>query len=158
VLINNIAWGLRHLPVFGVFGSGDYRLQPIYVDDLAAAATRKALEAQNEIVNAIGPETFRYLDLVRTIGRVLGVRYRVVRVPPGFGYWACRGLGLLLRDVLITREEIQGLMQERLYVDAPPLGTTRLTDWLQAHQETLGCRYTSEMARRTDRSSHYRSN
>ncbi|MGC8541452.1 MAG: SDR family oxidoreductase, partial [Phycisphaerae bacterium] len=38
ILINNIAWVLRHLPVFGVFGDGQYKLQPIYVDDLAELA------------------------------------------------------------------------------------------------------------------------
>ena len=38
ILINNIAWALRTLPVFGIYGDGRYRLQPIYVDDLAAAA------------------------------------------------------------------------------------------------------------------------
>src|SRR4051812_23065529 len=35
VLINNIAWLLRHLPVFGVGGHGEYRIRPIHVDDLA---------------------------------------------------------------------------------------------------------------------------
>src|SRR5512140_2782944 len=35
ILINNIAWTLRHLPAFGLFGDGSYRVQPIYVEDLA---------------------------------------------------------------------------------------------------------------------------
>ncbi len=38
ILINNIAWLLRTLPIFGIFGDGSYRLQPIHVDDLAALA------------------------------------------------------------------------------------------------------------------------
>src|SRR5208283_2577131 len=74
VLINNIAWSLRHFPVFGVFGSGAYKLQPIYVDDLAAAAVEKAAGGRNEIVNAIGPETFTYRELVDTVKRTLGLR------------------------------------------------------------------------------------
>ena len=41
ILINNIAWMLRRLPVLGVFGDGRYRLQPIYVDDLAAWPSSK---------------------------------------------------------------------------------------------------------------------
>lgn len=72
--------------------------------------------------------------------------------------WACRLLGLLVRDVIITREEIQGLMEDRLYVDAPPLGSTRLTEWITTHRDTLGRCYTSELSRRFDRSSAYRSN
>jgi NADH dehydrogenase len=158
VLINNIAWSLRHFPVFGVFGEGDYKLQPIYVDDLAAAAVEKAGGDRNEIVNAIGPETFTYRELVETVKRSLGLKRLVVGVPPELGYWACRAAGLLVGDVIITRQEIRGLMEGRLYVDAPPLGATKLTEWIDRHRDTLGRRYTSELARRTDRVSEYRSN
>lgn len=158
VLINNIAWSFRHLPVFGVFGAGDYRLQPIYVDDLAAIAVEKAAGDQNEVINVIGPETFTYRELVEKIKRVLGVKRPIVNVPPALGYWFCRVVGLLVRDVVVTRQEIQGLMEGRLCVDAPPLGTTKLTEWLSLHRDTLGRRYTSELTRRIDRFSEYRSN
>jgi NADH dehydrogenase len=158
VLINNIAWSLRHFPIFGVFGAGDYKLQPIYVDDLAAAAVGKAVGGQNEVVNAIGPETFTYRELVETVQRSLGLKRLVVSVPPELGYWACRVLGLLVRDVIITRQEIRGLMEGRLCVDAPPLGITKLTEWIARHKDTLGRHYTSEMARRVDRFSEYRAN
>ncbi len=158
VLINNIAWSLRHLPIFGVFGDGEYKLQPIYVDDLASAAAEKAFGERNEIVNAIGSETFTYRELVEMIKRALGLKRLIVSVPPELGYWACRATGLLIRDVIITRQEIQGLMQGRLYVDAPPLGATKLTEWIDRHKDTLGRHYTSEMARRVDRFSGYQSN
>ena len=75
-----------------------------------------------------------------------------------FGYWACRATGLLVRDVIITRQEIQGLMQGRIYVDAPPLGATKLTEWIDRHKDTLGRHYTSELARQVDRVSEYKSN
>ena len=158
VLINNIAWSLRHLPAFGVFGSGDYRLQPIYVDDLAQSAARKVEGGGDEILEAIGPETFTYRELVTRVRGALGVKRPIISVPPGLGYWGCRLLGLFVGDVVITREEIRGLMEGRLYVDAPPLGATKLTDWIDRHRHTLGRRYTSEMARRVDRVSEYRSN
>jgi NADH dehydrogenase len=159
ILINNIAWALRHLPVFGVFGSGEYRLQPIYVDDLAAAAAHQATHSGgNQILNAIGPETFTYRRMVQAIARAIGVRRPILRVPPAAGYWMVRLLGVFTHDIIITRQEIAGLMEGRLNVDAPPLGATKLTDWLVQHAETLGCRYTSELARRKDRMSAYRSN
>ena len=158
VLINNIAWSLRHLPVFGLFGAGDYKLQPIYVDDLAAAAVEKATSPTNQTIDAIGPETFTYRELVQTVQRALGLKRLILPVPPEMGYWACRGLGLLMRDVVITRQEIRGLMENRLCVDSPPLGKTKLTDWITQHRQDLGRHYTSEMARRLDRSSSYRSN
>lgn len=158
VLINNIAWALRRLPVFGVYGRGDYRLQPIYVDDLAAAAVEKAADTRNEIVQAIGPETFAYRELVQMIAKKLGFKRAIIGVPPSLGYWTCRLVGLLVRDVVATREEIRGLMEGRLFVDAPPLGLTKLSDWVERHKTTLGRRYTSELQRRIDRTSGYQSN
>jgi uncharacterized protein YbjT (DUF2867 family) len=158
ILINNIAWALRRFPVFGVFGRGDYRLQPIHVDDLAAAVVDRLPGDRNEVIDAIGPETFSYRGLVETIARALGLRRWFLPVPPLVGYQACRLLGLCLGDVVITRDEIRGLMEERLHVDAPALGTTRFTEWLRQNKDTLGRRYTSEMARRRDRLSAYRSN
>ncbi len=158
VLINNIAWALRRFPVFGVFGDGNYRLQPIYVDDLAAAAAEKAAETGNEIVEAIGPETFTYRELVRMIANTLGLKRAIIGVSPKLGYWACRLAGLVVHDVIITREEIRGLMENRLYVEALPLGATRLSAWVAEHKSTLGLRYTSELLRRLDRASGYQSN
>jgi len=158
VLINNIAWSLRHLPLFGVFGEGRYKLQPIYVDDLAKAATERISSDRNEVVEAIGPETYTYRGLVEFIRDTLGLRRPVIGMPPALGYWAGRALGLLVRDVVVTREEIRGLMENRLFVNAPPLGATKLSDWVRSHKDTLGRRYTSEMARRLDRNSSYRSN
>jgi NADH dehydrogenase len=158
VLVNNIAWSLRRLPVVGVFGNGSYRLQPIYVDDLAAAAAAQAQKDGNAIINATGPETFTYCELVKLIRQKLGLRTPIISVSPKLGLAACRLLGLLVRDVIITREEIRGLMEERLYVDGSPLGSTKLTDWIAEHRQNLGRRYTSEMARRIDRLAAYRAN
>lgn len=148
ILINNIAWMLRRFPVFGVFGDGRYRLQPIFVDDLAALAVYQGTQSGNIILNAIGPETFQYRDLVSTIGATIGKRRPLVKVPPAAGFWFGKLLGAFLRDVPITREEIQGLMAGLLWVDDRPSGTTRLTDWARDHAATLGMRYASELARR----------
>ena len=158
ILINNIAWGLRHLPVFGVFGDGRYRMQPIYVDDLAELAIKHGKESDNVIINAIGPETFTYRGLVKNIGEIIGKHRPVVSVPPGIGYITSWIIGKIVNDVMITREEIKGLMANLLYVESPPAGTTRLTDWVKKHSDTLGLQYTSELARRTDRESEYKSN
>jgi len=151
ILINNIAWVLRHFPIFGLFGDGQYRLQPIYVDDLAAVAVQQGAARDNEIVEAIGPETFTFRELVGAIGRIIGRRRVLVSVPPILGYVVGRALGPLLGDVVITRDEIRGLMAGLLYVAAPAAGSTALTDWAQVHRDTLGRRYASELARRRPR-------
>lgn len=148
ILINNIAWMLRRFPVFGVFGDGQYRLQPIYVDDLAALAVGEGARTGDVIVQAIGPETFTYRELVQTIGKIIGRPRPVVSVPPSVGYWVGRVFGAVKGDVVITREEIRGLMEGRLYVDAPPAGSTPLTEWARRHSDTLGAHYANELARR----------
>jgi hypothetical protein len=160
ILINNIAWSLRHLPIFGLFGSGSYRLQPIYVDDLAAVAVQKATDQSdgNEILIAIGPETFTYRQLVETIRRTLGLIRPIVPLPPAVGYWGARLMGSIVGDVIVTREEIAGLMEDRLFVSSPPLGQTKLTEWIREHKQMLGKQYTSELARRRDRITSYQSN
>jgi len=158
ILINNIAWALRRLPVFGVFGNGQYRLQPIYVDDLAELAVKEGENKENIVINAIGPETFTYKGLVGTIGEIIGKKRPIISVSPTIGYIAGILIGKLVDDVMITREEIDGLMADLLYVDSTPAGKTKLTDWVREHADSLGRRYTSELNRRKDRESEYESN
>jgi len=155
ILINNIAWSLRRSPVFMIFGNGRYRLQPIYVDDLAGLAVEQAGERENRIINAVGPETFTYREFVGTIARIIGVRRLLVPVPPRIGYLAAWAMGRLVRDVIITWPEVQGLMAGLLCVDTPPTGPTRLTDWAAEHADRLGRRYASELARRRNRETAY---
>ncbi len=158
ILINNIAWVLRHMPVFGVFGDGKYRLQPIHVDDLAALAVEQWENDEDVIIDAIGSETFTYRELIEMIGKIIGVRRPIVSVPPSLGYVLGWVMGKIVGDVIITREEIEGLMADLLHVDSPPAGQTKLTEWATRHADTLGRKYTSELARRKDRTKAYQSN
>ena len=155
ILINNIAWALRRFPVFAVFGDGEYRLQPIYVEDLAALAVAQGKGGDNTIINAIGPETFTYRALVAAVGEAIGRNRPILSVSPGAVYAASRVVGWFMRDTFITREEIVGLMDNLLFVDAPAAGSTKLTDWMKANSNTLGRKYASELARRRDRVSAY---
>ena len=124
ILVNNIAWTLRRLPVFGVFGDGQYKLQPIYVDDLAMLAVEQGRERKNVVIDAIGPETFTYRELATEVGEIIGKRRPIVSVPPALGYAVGWVIGKLVGDVMITREEISGLMANLLCVESPPAGQT----------------------------------
>jgi uncharacterized protein YbjT (DUF2867 family) len=155
ILVNNIAWTLRRLPVFGVFGDGMYRLQPIYVDDLAELAVREGKSDENVVIDAIGPETFTFRGLVETIGEIIGKRRPIISVSPGLGYLAATLIGKVVGDVFLTRYEIAGLMRELLYTASEPAGRTRLTEWARQHAATLGVRYASELARRLKRDEAY---
>ncbi|MBM4047788.1 MAG: epimerase [Planctomycetes bacterium] len=155
ILINNIAWTLRRFPVFGVFGDGRYRLQPIHVDDLAKLAVEQGREQANRIIDAIGPETLTYRKLVRAIGQAIGKPRPLISIPPWLGHLVGWLIGQWVGDVMLTREEIDGLMQGLLCTDSPPAGQTKLTDWAEAHAATLGQKYASELARRRDRQTAY---
>ncbi len=148
ILINNIAWMARHLPVFGVFGKGDYKLQPIHVDDFANIIINEINKTENAIINAIGPETFSYKDLVKSIMNILKIKKKVFNAPPYIGYLAGRLISFLKKDVTITRAEIKGLMDNLLYVTTPPTGKIKLTDWVKENQNTIGVNYNSELQRR----------
>lgn len=150
ILINNIAWFLRRFPVFGVFGDGKYRLQPIYVDDLAELAVEQGGKKENVIIDAIGPETFTYRELAALIGRAIGKRRPILSMPPIKGYLLGRIIGFLQRDVTITYDEIRGLMADLLYTGSAPIGKTKLSEWLADHAATVGMRYSNELKRRSD--------
>ena len=155
ILVNNIAWMLRRFPVFGVFGDGRYKLQPIFVDDLAQLAVEAAGSEENLVRDAIGPETFMYRELVAVIGDAIGRRRPVVSIPPGLGVALGRLIGMIVGDVVVTPEEVSGLMQNFLVTCSPPAGRTALSQWAPLHGATLGCRYSSELARRWNRRQSY---
>mgnify|MGYP002713135297 CR=1 FL=1 len=155
ILHNNIAWMLRHLPVFGMFGKGDYRIRPIHVHDLAQLAVDVGTHEGCEIVDAVGPETFTFRELVRTIGTTIGKPRPIVRVPRTLALAFLGLLGVFVKDVVLTREEIDALMDDLLVTDSPSTGSTRFSTWLAKHRHELGQRYASELARRRDRKAAY---
>jgi uncharacterized protein YbjT (DUF2867 family) len=147
ILINNIAWFLRHFPVFGIPGNGRYRIRPIYVEDMARLLVDAAGGSGNSVLNAVGPETFSFDELVRLIRREVRSRCRVAHMPARLAYLATRMTGWWLRDVVLTWEEYLGLMNNLLAPDGSAAGSTRLSDWLARNRERVGIGYASEVAR-----------
>jgi uncharacterized protein YbjT (DUF2867 family) len=147
VLINNIAWLLRHLPVFAVGGTGEYRVRPIHVDDLARLAVRAGSSATTEVIDAVGPERPTFYELVHTIRNLVGSRSRIIRVPGALIPPAARLLGLALRDTLLTADEYQGMADGLADTDGPATGDTSLSRWIIDHKDTLGRVYANELTR-----------
>lgn len=150
ILLNNIAWSVRRFPVVPVPGDGAYELQPISVEDLAALAVDAARGDDRVVMDAVGPERYTYEDLVRLVADAVGTRPRLLKLPAEAALRLSQGLGMLLRDTMLTRDEVKGLTANLLVSDEPPLGTASLRAWLGEHAHTLGRRYASEVAR------HYR--
>ncbi len=156
ILINNIAWMVRKFPVFGLFGDGNYRLQPIFVEDYADLAITEGEKKENTIVDAIGPESFTYRELVNVVSKIiLGKKRLIFSMPDEIGYWMSKLVGVIKGDVLVTREEIKGLKGDLLYTTSPAAGKTKLTDWLIANKGTVGKEYANEIKRRKDRTISY---
>ena len=147
ILINNIAWILRRFPFFPQIGDGQYKLQPVFVEDLAEIACQAVYGSENSIMDITGPEIYSFDGLVRMLGKKIGHHRRILHFPAGLALQAARLLSLFIGDVLITAEEVQGLMAGLLVSADPPRGLTRLSDWLETNRETVGMRYASEIAR-----------
>ena len=147
LLLNNMAWALRRFPVFPVYGNGDYSVQPVYVEDLASQAVEAGSQSENSVADAAGPDTFSFEALLRLLASSMGVRRWFLHTPPRVGLALTGLVGVLMRDMALTHDEVDGLMAGLLTSEVAPTGTTRLSDWLDDNGDGLGRRYVSELRR-----------
>ncbi len=147
ILINNIAWFLRKFPVFAIPAGSESKMQPVFLEDFAALATTLAVGSDNIAVDAVGPEQFTFEELARLIAK--GVKSRAVIVHANRAFlrpmlWV---LDKLTGDVVLTREELDGLAANLLVSREPHTCPTKFSDWFAANAETVGTKYASELAR-----------
>jgi NADH dehydrogenase len=147
ILLNNIAYFLRRFSIFIVPGKGDYRLQPVYVDDVAALAVEAGERMDNFALDAVGPEVFTFAELVRLIRDAVGSKAKIVHAPPSLTMLCIRVLNYFVNDIVLTREELEGLMANLLVSDQPPTCPTRFSEWLRENAEQMGLHYASELKR-----------
>jgi uncharacterized protein YbjT (DUF2867 family) len=147
ILTNNIAWVVRHMPVFVVPGDGQYLVQPIHVDDFAQICVRAAHAVTNAITDAAGPDTMAYEQLVRAVRDALGRRTPILHSPPAAVAALSHALGVVVRDVVLTADEIRGLTAGLLVSHEPALGRVSFLEWLQENASTLGRKYANALDR-----------
>jgi uncharacterized protein YbjT (DUF2867 family) len=102
---------LRSLPVYPIFGDGRTRLQPVYVDDVAAAIAQILRQSQKPypVYELAGPRVYSYEELLRTIARIAGLRPVLMRMP--FIFWnTLAGVAEMLPRPPLTRNQVE-LMQ-----------------------------------------------
>jgi uncharacterized protein YbjT (DUF2867 family) len=147
ILVNNIAWALRHVPVFLIAGDGRDEVQPVSVFDTARICVEAGARTDDVALDAAGPERFAFEDFVRLIGRATGGRALIRRASPNVVLVTSRVAGLFLRDVVLTRDEL-GMVQAGLLVShEPALGRDSFEAWVSENGRTLGRRYASELRR-----------
>lgn len=147
ILINNIAFLLRRFPLFFLPGRGDYRLQPIFVEDFAEQVTWALERSENLILDVVGVESFSFRELIEQMSAIFGLKRLLLSVPPKAALWSAQALGNLFGDVLLTPDELAGLMENLLVSAQPPRGQTPLTRWLRENREQVGKVYASELKR-----------
>ncbi len=147
ILINNIAYLLRRLPVFFIPGDGSYGIQPIYIEDLADLAVEGVYSEENYVIDAVGPDRYTFKDLVKMIGEKIGSKRPIISIPPRLALFAAQFLGLFVKDVMLTPEEVDGLMANLLVSKEPARAKTPFKNWLESNKNVLGMRYLSELKR-----------
>jgi nucleoside-diphosphate-sugar epimerase len=147
VLVNNIAWILRRMPMFAVPGRGEYPVQPVHVDDLARICEQSTHGEDDVIIDAAGPETMPFEELVRMIRRAIQARAPILRLPSPAMSAASRALGLLVNDVVLTPDEISGLTAGLLVSHSEPLGAISFDAWLTQNSGSIGRAYANELQR-----------
>ena len=146
VLINNIAWLLRRLPIFGI-AQGSYGLQPIHVEDMARLAVEQGASRSNVTMDAVGPEALGFEELVRMVRGAVRSRALVVPVPRSLLLLASRLLGRIVGDVVLTEDEVEGLTTNLLVSKAPATAPTRFSGWLERNAAELGRTWANELGR-----------
>ena len=147
ILVNNIAWLTRKFPLIPIMGDGRYQLRPVYVDDLASIAIGTVKKRGSTTIDAIGPENYSYLEFVKTIAKALGKKPLLIKVPPKMGILLGRMIGLIVRDVILTDEELKGLMSNLLTSTQQPNGATKFSKWIEENSSIIGRSYSSELDR-----------
>ena len=147
ILLNNIAWLLRRFPIFAILGSGDYQLQPVFVEDVAEIAVKAGQHEENMIIDAVGPEIYTFNEMVRLIADKIHSKAKIVHLNPELALFFSRLVGYIVNDVVLTRDEVYGLMSNLLVSEKPPTGHMRLSDWLTCNAGSIGTTYASELSR-----------
>jgi uncharacterized protein YbjT (DUF2867 family) len=147
ILVNNLAWTLRRFPVFGIPGDGRYPIQPVHVEDVADLAVQMGSEPEDRIVDCGGPDILAFNEFVATVRAAVGSRALVVHAPVAGALAAARLIGLVVRDVVLTRDEVTELQARLMASDQPPTGRIRLAEWLRDNADSVGRRWASELDR-----------
>ncbi len=145
VLTNNIAWFLRRFPIFPMPAGGQYRLQPLTLADAGRIVADQVESSEIARVDAAGPQVMTFGDYVRTVAKACGVTRPLVGVPGPLALAALGFVQWILKDIVLTREELLGLEQEALLSRDAARGKESVGDWLMSNGQTLGRRYANDL-------------
>jgi hypothetical protein len=101
-------------------------------------------------VDAAGPDILTFNRFVQLLAAAVDSKALLFHAPRFVAQLGAWGLGVLVRDVMLTRDEVTELTASLLVSSRPPAGRIGLPAWASAHADELGRTYHSELDR------HYR--
>ena len=102
---------LERLPIYPMFGNGQMRLQPVYVEDVGQAIAKLLQREQTGPImfECVGPRVYSYEEFLRTVASAAGIKPILIPVP--FAAWhALAWIAEMLPSPPITRNQVE-LMQ-----------------------------------------------
>jgi NADH dehydrogenase len=127
--LTTIARMLRILPVYPMFGRGETKLQPVYVEDVAEGIARVLSGTGGSVASYefAGARVYTYKELVRTVADRIGARRRLVPLPVAL--WQILALAAeLLPGSPLTRNQVALMQHDNVpSVDSPGLSSLDIT-------------------------------
>ncbi len=130
---------MRRWPIFPVPGDGRYARQPLYAGDFAAIVAACMLSGATGEYNISGLEKVDYIDLLRSIQRIVGARARIVRIPYWMFWLLLRLYGLFDRNPPFTTSQLRALVIPEIFevIDWPSLFKVTPTPLPEALRRTF---------------------
>ena len=122
-------------------------MQPVFAEDLAAIAVNSSESHESVTIDAIGPEIFTYKEFLHLIAKELNRNISFIHTWPSLGIFLGNIISLFVKDVVLTRDELRGLMANKLMSNQVPNGKTLFSEWLRNNKASVGTEYTSELKR-----------
>jgi nucleoside-diphosphate-sugar epimerase len=109
----HLGWLSRFMartPLFPIPGDGKFMRQPLYERDFCRCIVRCIeREPDGEIYDVVGDTRVDYVDIIRTIKRVKGLRTRIVHIPIGFFAFLLRTYALFSNKPPFTADQLKAL-------------------------------------------------
>ncbi len=107
---------IHDAPVIPIIGSGESRLQPVFIDDLVACLIKAITTPQlrNRTFCIAGPEQIRFKDVVMRIADAMGVKRPSFHLPVFFMRPAAMIMEAILPKPPVTRDQITMLQMDNI--------------------------------------------
>lgn len=104
---------MEKVPFFPIPGHGKYMRQPLYEKDFCQVII-SAMERQleNKIYNITGRDEVDYIDIIKTIKKVKGLKTPIIKIPYKIFYFLMWGFALFSKNPPFTTQQLEALVAD----------------------------------------------